>query len=140
MNVPHEGLLQVSVSFNPEWRYVCGDNWELAHADVACRQLGYPGASNTTLVDLPHADENNWFNVLDSCIQGDCFLFLLQFFWGVVRYRHLWNCDNWIFETFEKDLSLNILHINLDHAVKSVFTDHIYHTKLCYFLLFIVTS
>ena len=69
---PREGLLEVSVSSTPEWRYVCGDKWELAHAEVACRQLGYPGASNTTIVDLPYADGNRtWFNVLDSCIQGN---------------------------------------------------------------------
>ncbi len=46
VNIFHEGI----------WRPVCSDRWDLADAHVACRQLGYRGASEarTRIGDSPH--------------------------------------------------------------------------------------
>ena len=34
--------------YNEEWLSVCTENWNLYSADVACKQLGYPGAARTS--------------------------------------------------------------------------------------------
>ena len=39
---------EVQICHNNQWRHVCDDHWEKADADVACRQLGYTGASEAT--------------------------------------------------------------------------------------------
>ena len=43
-----EGSLQIC--HNEDWRHVCDDHWDKTDADVACRQLGYPGAQRETIL------------------------------------------------------------------------------------------
>ncbi|XP_038052381.1 uncharacterized protein LOC119725091 [Patiria miniata] len=42
-NAPNEGA--VEVQYKGQWGSVCGSNWRTEEANVVCRQLGYPSAS-----------------------------------------------------------------------------------------------
>ena len=59
---------RVEVYHNNVWGTVCDDGWDVADAQVACRQLGYPseGASALTGFDVPDGTGQIWLDEV-SC-------------------------------------------------------------------------
>ena len=46
------GRVEMSIENTNRYGRICGDGWSFVHADVACRQLGYPAAVGMTTRDI----------------------------------------------------------------------------------------
>ena len=66
---------QVEIYHSGSWEAICYDTWDIHDASVACRQLGYSGATGITR-ETPRASPGNGLNNLqckgNENALGDC--------------------------------------------------------------------
>ncbi len=76
-DLPSSG--RVEVYHDGQWGTVCDDGWELAEAQVVCRQLGFPGAiSVTTGGQYGEGTHSTAKCVCYTLIKNNVLIFLIQ--------------------------------------------------------------
>ncbi|XP_028408888.1 fibrillin-2-like [Dendronephthya gigantea] len=57
---------RVEIFHDGQWGRICSDNWDIRDAQVACRQLGFPGAIRALSLDeVPRGYGKTWLDQLD---------------------------------------------------------------------------
>ncbi|KAI1886458.1 hypothetical protein AGOR_G00195960 [Albula goreensis] len=105
---------RVEVYHNGHWGTVCDDGWEMAEAQVVCRQLGFPGAKSAVRGGVYGPGSGHiWLDDLD-CKGTESSLSSCGFKgWGVTDCSH--NEDAGVI--CEKDVTLNNSRVYpLDHS------------------------
>lgn len=126
-HVPEEGNVRlfggsdsegrVEIYHNGKWGTVCDDGWDMAEAQVVCRQLHFPGAKSVvTGKDYGKASGPIWLDDL-KCKGTENYLFSCAFKgWGVTDCSHKEDVGV-ICETGSKNVTSSVSTHSLDHSI-----------------------